>query len=124
MKCIVLEDDPFWMSEVSDVLSAQGVEVLPATSGAQALQLLDQNPEAAMVIDIILPDQDGIEVLREARVRRPNLRVLAISGGGRLGPAFYLRLADAFGATAVIEKPFTAGQLVSAWNTAVGVTAP
>ncbi len=119
MNCIVVEDDPFWMNEVSNGLTTQGVEVFPATSGAEALRLLDVHSDAAMVLDIILPDQDGLEVLRDARAKRPDLRVLAISGGGRLGPSFYLKLADAFGANAVIEKPFTAEQLISGWNQAL-----
>lgn len=119
MKCIVVEDDPFWMAEVSNGLAAEDVEVFPATTGAEALKLLTQHPEAAMVIDIILPDQDGLEVLKEARAKRPDLRVLAISGGGRIGPDFYLRLADVFGADAVIEKPFTAEQLRAGWHKAL-----
>ncbi len=119
MKCIVVEDDPFWMSEVTNGLTAEGVDVFPATSGTEGLKLLDIHPDAAMVIDIILPDQDGLEVLRDARAKQPDLRVLAISGGGRLGPTFYLKLADVFGADAVIEKPFTAEQLIVGWNQAL-----
>ena len=124
IKCIVVEDDPFWMTEVSNGLSDHGVEVFAATSGAEALKLLDRHPDAAMVIDIILPDQDGLEVLRDARAKSPDLRVLAISGGGRLGPTFYLKLADAFGADAVTEKPFTAEQLIVGWNQALVGKAP
>lgn len=121
MKCIIVEDDPFWMAEVSNGLTAAGVEVFPATSGAEGLRLLDRHPDAAMVIDIILPDQDGLEVLRDARAKHPDLRVLAISGGGRIGPAFYLKLADTFGADAVVEKPFTTEQLLAGWHTALAV---
>lgn len=119
MKCIVVEDDPFWMAEVFNGLTTAGVEVFPATSGAEALMLLNRHPEAAMVIDIILPDHDGLEVMRAARAKKTDLRVLAISGGGRIGPAFYLKLADTFGADAVIEKPFTTEQLLEGWHKAL-----
>ncbi len=118
-KCIVVEDDPFWMSEVVNGLATEEVQIFKAPSATEGLRLLDQHPDAAMVIDIILPDQDGLEVLRDARAKCPDLRVLAISGGGRLGADFYLKLADAFGADAVIEKPFTAEQLVVGWRQAL-----
>lgn len=118
MKCIVVEDDPFWMKEIHEGMAAEPVDVLPATSGAQALELLRANPGAGMVLDIILPDQDGLEILRDARAIQPDLRVLAISGGGRLGADFYLKLAHSFGANVVIQKPFTAQQLVAGWREA------
>lgn len=71
MKCIVVEDDPFWMSEVCNALATEGVEVFPAQTAAEGLRLLDGHPDAAMVIDIILPDQDGLEILRDARANIP-----------------------------------------------------
>lgn len=118
-KCIVVEDDPFWMSEVANGLASEKVEIFRASRATDGLRLLDQYPDAAMVIDIILPEQDGLELMRDAREKCPDLRVLAISGGGRLGADFYLKLADAFGADAVIEKPFTAHQLVVGWRQAL-----
>ena len=119
MKCIVVEDDAFWMKEICDGLGGERVDILPAQSGAEALRLLKANPGASMVLDIILPDQDGLEILRDARAIQPDLRVLAISGGGRLGADFYLQLARSLGADAVIEKPFTAEQLVTSWRQAL-----
>lgn len=121
MKCIVVEDDPFWMEEISAAMSAHGVEVLQATTAAEGVRLVSREPGSAMILDIILPDQDGLEVLRDVRAVRPDVRVLAISGGGRLGADFYLKLAQAFGADAIIEKPFTAAALVAAWDKVVAV---
>lgn len=120
MKCIVAEDDPFWSAEICQALTAEGVHAIAAPDGAEALRLLKRHPDSGLVLDIILPDRDGLEVLRDARSERPSVPVVAISGGGRLGGDFYLKLADAFGANAVIQKPFTPAQLVQAWKTATG----
>jgi DNA-binding response OmpR family regulator len=118
MKCVVAEDDPFWSSEICATLGTHGIETFAAHDGAQALKLLRQNPGAGLVLDIILPDQDGLEVLRDARAEQPDVRVIAISGGGRLGADFYLKLAGAFGANVTIQKPFTALRLIEGWKTA------
>jgi FixJ family two-component response regulator len=74
-----------------------------------------RHPDASMVLDIILPEVDGVEVLLQLGAIAPNMSVLAVTGGGRLGPAFYMKLAETFGAKAQLAKPFTHGQLVENW---------
>lgn len=119
MKCIVVEDDPFWMAEICSGLKENGVVVLTASTAQEASRQLKAHPDAGMILDIILPDRDGLEVLREAREANPDVRVVAISGGGRLGADFYLKLATAFGARCVLQKPFTTDQLVRGWRDAI-----
>ena len=114
-KCIVVEDDPFWSSEISVALLSADVEVFYAADGRQALVLAGRHPDATMVLDIILPEVDGVEVLQQLGAIAPDMAVLAITGGGRLGAAFYLKLAKTFGAKAQLAKPFTHGQLVENW---------
>lgn len=119
MQCIVVEDDPFWRNEICAGLALNGVTALPAATAQEASAHLKQHPGAGMVLDIILPDRDGLEVLQEAREANPDVRVVAISGGGRLGPDFYLRLASVFGARVCLKKPFTTEDLVSGWRSAI-----
>lgn len=114
-KCIVVEDDPFWSSEISAALLSADVEVLHASDGRQALDMARRHPDASMVLDIILPEVDGVEVLLQLGAIAPNMSVLAVTGGGRLGPAFYMKLAETFGAKVQLAKPFTQGQLVENW---------
>lgn len=114
-KCIVVEDDPFWASEISAALLSADVEVLHASDGRQALDMALLHPDASMVLDIILPEVDGIEVLQQLAVIAPAMAVLAVTGGGRLGPTFYLKLAETFGARIQLAKPFTQSQLFQNW---------
>lgn len=115
-KCIVVDDDPFWFAEISAVLSQADVEVLNAQDGRQALELAGRHPDASMVLDIILPEVDGVEVLQKLPQVAPDMRVLAVTGGGRLGAGFYLKLASTFGAKGQLAKPFTAQQLLDNWT--------
>ena len=116
LKCIVVEDDPFWADEISAALLRADVSVLTARDGEQALELAAQHPDASMVLDIVLPDVDGVEVLLRLREVAPTMNVLAITGGGRVGAGFYLRLAATFGAKGQLAKPFTAEQLMDSWT--------
>lgn len=113
---LLVEDDPFWMEEISTALSDEGVEVLQATNADQALALFRANPTASLILDIILPETDGIEIITTLRAVAADVRILAVSGGGRLGAEFYLRLATSLGAVSSLEKPFTADQLKAAWR--------
>jgi len=74
-----------------------------------------RHPDASMVLDIILPEIDGVEVLQQLGAIAPDMAVLAVTGGGRLGAGFYLMLAETFGAKVQLAKPFTQGQLVENW---------
>ena len=114
-KCIVVEDDPFWSSEISAALLSADVEVIHAADGREALAMARRHPDASMALDIILPEIDGVEVLQQLGAIAPDMAVLAVTGGGRIGPAFYMKLAETFGAKAQLAKPFTQSQLVDNW---------
>jgi len=59
-----------------------------------------------VVIDIIMPDREGVETIIDIRARWPNTRIIAMSGGGRMDPDMFLNLAETFGADALLKKPF------------------
>lgn len=113
-QCIVVEDDPFWSAEICRMLGGEAVEVFCASTGLQALELAADHPEASIILDIILPDIDGLKVLERLQPR--DCPVLAITSGGRMGPDFYLRLAGQFGARGGLAKPFTDRQLLESWR--------
>ena len=114
-KCIVVDDDPFWSAEIGSALTQANVEVISVSDGRQALAMARLHPGASMVLDIILPEMDGVEVLQQLARIAPSMPVLAVTSGGRIGADFYLKLAEAFGAKGHLAKPFTSEQLVDNW---------
>ena len=110
---LVVDDDPEIRSTLKKILELSGHTVYTAASGIEAHQRLDEHPVDLMITDIVMPDQDGLEGMRQAREKRPSLPVIAMSGGGRLRTDNYLRLAKAFGATDVLEKPFDTASLLA-----------
>jgi CheY-like chemotaxis protein len=66
-----------------------------------------------------MPDMDGLELMVRLRKQQPDLKVIAISGGARIGPESYLKLADRLGADASIAKPMDIFKLLDTVKTFV-----
>src|SRR5260370_838221 len=112
MKILVIDDDPMVLYTVSKILRSGGYDVVTAANGIRGMhQFRDQRPEV-VVTDIIMPEQEGIETIRQIRHERPATKIIAISGGGRIANADLLAMARKLGADEVIAKPFEAEELL------------
>jgi DNA-binding response OmpR family regulator len=117
-RLLVIDDDNLVRAALIDMLQTAGFEVVAASNGRLGLELLDTKPVDAVITDILMPEQEGLETIREARQRFPDIRILAISGGGAGGgETQLLRFAESFGADQTLSKPFTGSQLVAAVRT-------
>jgi DNA-binding response OmpR family regulator len=110
----VVDDDEFVLAEIVHDLQAMGFETLAVRDSRQAPQLLAEHPVDAVVVDIVMPDKDGVELIAEVRRGWPELRIIAISGDGRIGPKTYLRIARHVGANACLAKPVNPEALAAA----------
>ena len=117
-RLLVIDDDNLVRAALTDMLQTAGFEVVTASNGRLGLELLDTTPVDAIITDILMPEQEGLETIREARQRFPDIRILAISGGGAGGgETQLLRFAESFGADQTLSKPFTGSQLEAAVRT-------
>lgn len=89
------------------LLEDEGHQVVEADSGGSAIRALEDDTFDLVVSDIVMPDGDGIELIKELGQRWPGIKILAISGGGeKLAASWSLRMSEMFGAHAVLYKPF------------------
>lgn len=102
------------------VLSAEGHEIVTSDDGAAACALLKQRPFDLLITDIVMPKQDGLETILAIRRDRPELPILAISGGGRYAWTDVLEAAELFGASRTLVKPFSMCTLVACIRELVG----
>ena len=86
-------------------LGELGYEVLQAEDGDSGLKIIEQERPEAALIDILMPGKDGLETITAMRRLRPDIRIVAMSGGGRVGPRIYLDLACQVGADVTLVKP-------------------
>lgn len=112
-RILVVDDDILVRMVASEALIHGGYEVELAEGGREALAKLEAGDFDLVVTDVLMPDIDGLELTREVRRRWPLTPIIAISSGGRLDSGYYLPLANAFGAAAVMAKPLRPGPFLA-----------
>ena len=113
-RILLVEDDSDLRSVLAEVLTRGGYEVIEARNGEEAVLLFRQAPVDLVVTDLLMPEKDGFETLMELRAEKPAPKILAMSGGGELSSAIYLRMAGRLGASLVLAKPFGTAEFLAA----------
>lgn len=109
---LVIEDDDLVRSVVRQMLELMGHRVKEASDGRNALRLDDRDPSDVVLTDIYMPGMEGMETIRELRRRRPDAKVIAMSGGGGgMAACESLKVAQLLGANQTLHKPFGRDQL-------------
>lgn len=103
---LIIEDDNDFKVYLSKLLIKNGYSVDSASNGAEAMDLIDKKIPVMIITDIVMPEMDGLEVIRQMKKKIPLIKIIAISGGGRLDPDLYLDMASNLNADFILEKPF------------------
>ncbi len=116
---LVADDEEDIVLLVSAVLSRAGFEVLQASDGAQALQLVRERRPRLVVLDVAMPELDGLDVLRRLRAdpETADLPVILLSARAQEAD---VALGYAEGASKYIRKPFSPRELVAVAGELVG----
>ena len=118
-RILIVEDEESIRTMLSQSLKQLDHEISTAPDGDQALEFLRENEIDLVVTDIVMPNREGLETIQDIRQNWPKIKIIAMSGGGRVGNMNYLELAQNFGATAALKKPFTMAQLKGAISDAL-----
>ncbi len=102
---LITDDDPTLRAIAIELLAADGHRVLEAGDGDEALLILDTEAVDLLVLDMLMPNKDGLETILELRRRKTPIRILAISSGGSMNLDSLLRTAMVFGADRLMSKP-------------------
>ncbi|MBF0146445.1 MAG: response regulator [Magnetococcales bacterium] len=113
---LIIDDDPIIRAYLRAVLEGEdGHRLQEAQNGDEGIQLYRKHPFDLVITDILMPVKDGVELILEMTESFSNVRIIAMSGGGRgLDATFNLDMAKDFGAMRVLTKPFSAEDLRSA----------
>jgi CheY-like chemotaxis protein len=111
---LVIDDDPLFREITRELLAQAGYEVSLAENGADAARIAAEPAPDLAVVDMLMPERDGIETIRDLRGRWPGVKLVAVSAGARgLEPSLLLRAAKAMGADAALQKPIEHGALLN-----------
>lgn len=120
MASILVADDEARIREMlALLLTKMGHDVLTCADGKEAIAAVDEAEVDLVITDIMMPDMDGIEVLRILKESRPGLPILVMSGGGPYDVRLLLKTADLLGAVVTLEKPFDTASLAEAVDEAL-----
>jgi len=112
-RILVVDDDVSVRDTIQRYLALHGFEVETAADGVQAGKTLERSPVDLVITDIIMPELDGFSLIGDIRAYHPDVRVIAISGGGLNASASYLAAAKRLGAHAALSKPVTFPELLA-----------
>ena len=110
---LLIEDDEFFRGMVRSVLKESGYEVAEASDGREGLIAYACGNFDLVITDLIMPGKEGIETIITLRKINPALKIIAMSGGGRMSPEGYLHIAKQVGADRVLTKPFGTADLLA-----------
>ena len=111
-RILVIDDDNVTRLMLWRILEKEGYEVFEASNGEKGIQINRTQPADLIITDIIMPEKEGIETIRELKEEFPDVKIIAISAGGRGAPEIYLKMATGFGAADTIKKPINREELL------------
>ena len=111
---LIIDDEPQIRSMLKLMLERDGYEVAEAPDGIEGIRIYRQNPADLIITDLIMPNKDGIGVIIDLKKEFPNVKIIAMSGGGLNKPEGYLKGAKKLGAACTLTKPIDRDEMLRA----------
>jgi DNA-binding response OmpR family regulator len=122
-RILVIDDETLVCEALQRVLTSPTVSVIAAPDAGAGLATLRESPVDLVIVDVVLPGMNGVAAIKEIRRHHPEVRIIAISGGGNCGlnayrpqailTNAYLAASTSAGADAILAKPFETAELRS-----------
>lgn len=108
---LLIDDEKAFRNVLRQVLSKAGYDVVEAENGAEGIQRFHEKPADMIITDIIMPEKEGIETIIELKKAYPEVKMIAMSGGGWYGTDIDFDMAKKLGAR-TLDKPFALQELL------------
>jgi DNA-binding response OmpR family regulator len=103
---LVIDDDPAMLHSLASLFEARGIAISATRDGLAGLAAFRWISPTVVLTDILMPEKEGLETIMGMRRERPGVKILAMSGAGRIGNSDFLTIAKKLGADAMVHKPF------------------
>ena len=111
---LIIDDDKSILGFLKEMLMCEGFSVLTALDGKEGMKLFNDNQVDLVITDMIMPKKEGTEIIIKMKKICPDIKIIAMSGGGFGLPEHYLDTAKYFRAQYTFEKPFNPSDLLVA----------
>ncbi len=119
-KILIVDDESEIRKMLLRVLGRSGHELFEASNGAEAIEQLRRESHELVITDIVMPEKEGLETIMQIRRDFPHVKIIAMSGGGRISATHYLEMAQRIGADRIFEKPFGRTDVINAVRELLG----
>ncbi len=119
-KILIIDDEVDILIMLKKMMERAGYDADIAENGLTGLEKFVRNSADLVITDIIMPEKEGLEIIKEMKKLKPELKIIAISGGGRISAQSYLGTARLFGADLAFQKPFSQAEIVGAVKELIG----
>jgi CheY-like chemotaxis protein len=109
---LIIDDDDSLRDSLRRTLHKEGYTIMEAGEGSRGLKQLECQRPDVVLLDMFMPNKDGLETIRELRRTHPEIKIIAMSGGGFKGTVDVLHVAKMLGVRQTLAKPFTREQLL------------
>ena len=111
-RILVVDDEASVRKMLRKLLEREGYEVAEASDGGEGIMRYAEKPFDLVLLDIVMPEKEGIETIRELKSNDPDVKIVAMSGGGKGSAEGYLDMAKILGAIHTFAKPVMPGALL------------
>lgn len=119
-RILVIDDDRHIRDMLSEMLEDSGYKVVTAENGHEGIKKYSGDDFELIIMDILMPEKEGIETYRELKRADSDVKVIAISGGGQIDAEQYLRMIRFFGVQHTFEKPVEKKKLLATIESIIG----
>ena len=113
-RILIIDDEPQIRSMLKLMLERGGYEVVEAPDGVEGIKIYRQNPADLIITDLIMPNKDGIGMIIDLKKEFPDVKIIAMSGGGLNKPDGYHKGAKKLGAACTLTKPIDREEMLKA----------
>ena len=113
-RILIIDDEPQIRSMLKLMLEREGYEIVEASDGVAGIKIYRQNPADLIITDLIMPNKDGIGMIIDLKKEFPDVKIIAMSGGGLNKPDGYLKGAKKLGAACTLTKPIDREEMLKA----------
>ena len=111
-RILIIDDEPMIRDLLVNILEHAGYETITASGGKDAIEIYRENPADLIITDLLMPEKDGLETIMELRRDSKDVKIIAMSGGGKIDPETYLQIAKTVGAVKTLAKPIRIKELL------------
>jgi len=119
-KILIVDDETEIRKMLQRVLGRSGHTLFEASNGQEAIEQLQRHSHDLVITDIVMPEKEGLETIMQIRRDFPDVKIIAMSGGGRISATHYLEMAQTIGADRTFAKPFDRTDVINAVRELLG----